>query len=405
MGLADSNRAIGAVTSLLVDHLIRRTTLAISATHPRTPVNAHPRLNIFLFETTFDPSLKNFSLQDGQPAPLWLILRYVLTAFDTTGQSDTPEAHELMGRGLAALQEVNFLQLDNSVAQPVRRALENNPEALKITFDEASSELISKLMQGPDETYRFSMGFQVRPVMILPAVTPSYNLLVGVDYETVPPSIIGDAGVLLNVLPSLGPRLETIEPDSFEAPAANPPKVVVHGAQLQLANLECLLGPVHLPIVKQWPDRIVIEIDAGVASGTLLSAGEHPFGVRQPLGSGRYRSSNLLTVRLLPVLQALTANVAPDPNPPHSMIGTLQATGILLGKDVDDIQVAFYAGGKVVYVIDVQAPIPTGAPPASEQTSLTVALTPNDALPAGSYRIIWRVNGQQARNSPTLVLS
>ena len=33
------------------------------------------KLNLFLYETAFDPSLRNVALYDDQPAPLWLSLQ------------------------------------------------------------------------------------------------------------------------------------------------------------------------------------------------------------------------------------------------------------------------------------------------------------------------------------------
>ena len=57
---------------------------------PRPPANgggvpAGGRLNLFLYETSFDPTLRNVPLEDGRPAPLWLVLKYLLTAFRTGG--------------------------------------------------------------------------------------------------------------------------------------------------------------------------------------------------------------------------------------------------------------------------------------------------------------------------------
>ena len=97
------------------------------------------------------------------------MLKYLLTAFDGDENSDSAIAHELIGRGIAALHELNFLALDALVATDVRLALENNPEPLKLTFDETTADLLSKIMQGTDERYRLSIAFQMRPVMIVPA--------------------------------------------------------------------------------------------------------------------------------------------------------------------------------------------------------------------------------------------
>ena len=163
--------AIGAVTRLLQDHLIRR---GFEVSHRQARGRGRQRyddakLNLFLYETAFDPQLRNLALRDGEPPPLWLVLKFLLTAFDADESSDTAAAHELLGRGMSALHELNFLRLDPLVALDVRLALENNPEPLKLTFDESSVDLLSKIMQGTDERYRLSVAFQMRPVMIVPA--------------------------------------------------------------------------------------------------------------------------------------------------------------------------------------------------------------------------------------------
>ena len=180
MALLDSNRSLGAVTSLLIDHLNRRTSFSILSGRPEDAAGGSaPTLNIFLYETTFDPHLKNLPLVEGQPPPLWMTLKYLLTAFDEGGESDSPEAHEVLGQGIGALQELAFLGLDAIVAGPVREALENNPETLKITFEECTVDLLNKITQTSDDEYRLSIAFQVRPVMIVPPERPSFNLLVG----------------------------------------------------------------------------------------------------------------------------------------------------------------------------------------------------------------------------------
>src|SRR5262249_41609333 len=180
MSLADSGMAIGAVTRLLQDHLLRRS-FVVSIGKPEDAADtdtAAPKLNLFLYETTFDAQLRNVQLRDGEPPPLWLVLKYLLTAFDGDKGSDTPGAHDLLGRGMAALHELNFLRLDPSVDSNVRLALENNPEPLKLTFDETNHDLLAKIMQGTDERYRLSVAFQLRPVMIVPASLPRSSLLV-----------------------------------------------------------------------------------------------------------------------------------------------------------------------------------------------------------------------------------
>jgi hypothetical protein len=388
MALADSGRAIGAVTRLLQDHLIRRGfDVSIGKPEDAAENDTNAKLNLFLYETAFDPSLRNLSLRDGEPPPLWLVLKFLLTAFDATESSDTAAAHELLGRGMAALHELNYLRLDPLVALDVRLALENNPEPLKLTFDDSNADLLSKIMQGTDERYRLSAAFQMRPVMIVPGSLPRASLLVGVDYTTAPETIIGREGVQIEVIPSLGARLDRVDPDRFEAGDA----LTLYGDDLSASNLEAVLGDVMLTIVERRVDRLIVTAEGSpgtpIASGTTLSAGEMPLVVRRRLSPTRTRSSNLLAVRLLPTLNSAT------------LVGNdLELQGVLLGTDTDDVIVLFYRelDGVTVHLFDTVTT-------AGDQQTLTVAAAAA-AVPAGTYRVILRVNNQQAKASPSVVV-
>src|SRR5262249_51321263 len=142
MALADSGRAIGAATRLLRDHLIRRGFL-VSVGRPEEAAQSDTseKLNLFLYEMSFDAAMRNLALNVGDAPPLWLVLKYLLTAFDSSEESDSASAHELLGRGMSALQDLAYLQLDPPVDAQVRLALEHNPEPLKITFDESGVDL------------------------------------------------------------------------------------------------------------------------------------------------------------------------------------------------------------------------------------------------------------------------
>jgi hypothetical protein len=392
MALADSGRAIGAVTRLLRDHLIRRG-FEVSVGKPETAAdtNTAAKVNLFLYETSFDPSLKNLSLRDGEPPPMWLVLKYLLTAFDDREESDSAAAHELLGQGLSALQELNYLRLDALVAPDVQLALENNPEPLKLTFDESSVDLLSKIMQGTDERYRLSVAFQMRPIMIVPGHTPRSSLLVGVDYTTTPQTMIGEDGIDITVMPSLGPRLERVEPQAFEVGV----QIDLFGDDLNSDDIEVMLGDVVLTPVVRLPDRLraTVEGDPGgnpqgpIASGTTLSAGELPLIVRRRLSPTRTRSSNLLAARLLPTVST-AALVA----------GNLVLTGLLLGDYNDDVMVSLYRPSDGVTVRTFDA-----VTTASDQQTLTVVGVAG-AAPAGSYRVILWVNNQQAKVSPAVTV-
>lgn len=390
MALEDSGRAIGAVTKLLQDHLIRRGfAVAVGKPEEAAANDKRPKLNLFLYQTDFDGSLRNVSLDEQRPPPLWFCLKYLVTAFDDNESSDSADAHELLGRGVSALHELNYLRLDSLTATDVRRALEMSPEPLKITFDEAPADLLSKIMQGTDEKYRLSVAFQVRPVMIVPAEPPSYALLVGVDYTQAPPAVIGEEGVGLAVLASLGAVLEEVEPERFEPGEA----FEIGGADLHLGGLECWLGPAQLSIVAQRPDRMRVRAEGAVAfgategpiaAGSAIAAGEYPLSLRQLMPNGRYRVSNLLVAQLLPVVSSATLAA-----------GDLHITGLLLGRAEDDVLVALYQNGRVAGMFD-------SAAVSADQKSLTVSGAASKTA-AGSYLVIVRVNGQQARRSPAVV--
>jgi hypothetical protein len=386
MALSDSGGAIGAVTLLLQDHLIRRGfDVSIGKPEKAADSNNNAKLNLFLFETGFDPHLRNHSLRDGEPAPLWLVLRYLLTAFDAGEDSDSAAAHELLGRGISALNDLNFLALDGLVTSSVRRALENNPEPLKLTFDETTAELLSKIMQGSQERYRLSMAFQMRPVMIMTGVTPRPSLLVGVDYTPAPNTVIGQKGVDIDVRVSFGPQLDRIEPAAFEAGG----QFEIHGDELGGADLEVVLGSVVLTIASRRPGVLIVTAEGSpgtpIASGAAISAGERPLVVRRRLLATRTRSSNLLAARLLPTLSGATMSGE-----------ALVLTGSLLGNDADDVVVTLEQDGVAVRLFDVVAT-------SSNQQTLTVAAVAG-AVPAGNYRVILRVNNQQARSSPTVAV-
>lgn len=398
MALSDSTRAIGAVTRLLQDHLIRRS-FSVSVGKPEEALarDGGAKLNLFLYETVFDASLKNVSLEPGRAAPLWLVLKYLLTAFDDQDKSDSSAAHELLGRGMAALHELNFLGLDDATAADVRTALEHNPEALKITFDESTVDLLSKMMQGNEERYRLSVAFQARPVMIAPSQEPASALLVGIDYSQDPPETIGAQGERITIATSLRPRIDSIAPARLHAGDS----LTLIGEGLEDLELDCLLDDVALQVDSRSPDRLVARVAAilppdappnaedALAAGTVISAGQRRVRVRK-IVDDHDRSSNRLAARLLPsVDDAVLA------------AGTLKVTGKLLGTARDHI---------VVQLLDVAdesvARMLEGAVPGAGQKTLEVEVNPAGAaaLAAGTYRVIVMVNGQRALRSPEITV-
>ena len=307
MALANTSQAIGAVTRLLVDHLNRRTNLPINVGRPEDSSGVNvPTLNIFLYETLFDPSLKNLPLAEGQVPPLWLTLKFLLTGFDGAGNSDSADAHDVLGQGMSALQELAFLGLDNAVALSVRGALEDNPEPLKLTFDECNVDLVNKITQASDDEFRLSIAFQVRPVMIVPPERPAFSLLVGVNYATTPVSLSPEP-VGLDVLASLGPQLTAVEPSKF----AIGDEFEITGNDLHLSNLQCYLGATELGITAQFPDRLRVRVETLLQSGTYLAAGNtrSSSGSSSPPQAVRARATSL---------SAACCQPSPAPRPDRS---------------------------------------------------------------------------------------
>lgn len=375
MPLSATPEAIGAVTDLVRGRISARlNSLNVTVGRPQAAAggSSGPKLNLFLYRIAMDGHLRNTSLDEGQPPPLWMVLHYLLTAYDTGRESDTVAAHRLLGRGIAALHELNFLR--PPVTEP---ALADNPEPLKITFDEADAELLSKLMQGAEDTYRVSAAFQVRPVLIAPDETPSYAPLV---LSVGPPAAPG-----VTVLPSLGAVLDALEPERFEAGAA----LALSGTDLA-GYTEVWIGDQSFPAAP-GPERT---LTTTVPLATTLAARAYPVCVARVLPSGRRVSSNAVLGHLAPTVTGAAvgalANAGTVAEP--LLHGTLTLSGRRLGGPDDAVFVGFYLDGETRLMLEA-----TGT---AAQTTLAVTVPAADALPPGQYRIILRVNGEQAANAP-----
>jgi hypothetical protein len=404
MALVDTGRAIGAVANLLISRLSSVAPVSVGR-FEQAPKDG-PRLVLFLYESQFDATLRNYPLDEGQPPPLWLVLRFLMTAFDETGDSDSHDALEVLGRGLSALQRNSFLSLANETNPNILAPLADNPEDLKITFDEANSDLLSKLVSGADEKYRYAVGFQVRPVMIASGEPASYSLLVGVDYTTTPATTIAEKGIKLPVIPSMGPTISSIEPSKFEVDSV----VTIKGTDLHLSGLSVSLGPIELPVISQTPDQLSFKVDSTIATGDVISPGSHAIAVVMTLETGRRRLSNALVGNLLPTLNSAAiaaGTLVIDPGPPRTAFATIDLVGVLLGKKTDDCFLALYREGETVRLFDTftdeQTPAPP--PPVPPQSAKSLKMVDDDdEVPAGDYLVIYRVNGQQAKRSPVVSL-
>lgn len=224
MAFSDSGGAIGAVANLLRDQLQSMFTdkkklikgfpdITVTVGKPKQNSSLTKLvLNLNIYEIQFDPTMKNTPCE-GVEQPIWLVLKFLMTGYDASGDSDSIEAYMTLSRGIQALEELNFLGLDRQ--DSYISALEKNPEPLKITFDSVSPDLISKLIQGTNDVFRVSAGFQVRPVLIAPGGISSYPMLVG--YDNTDNRAIGEEGIHIDLLTFRQHAIESIYPAKLEA--------------------------------------------------------------------------------------------------------------------------------------------------------------------------------------------
>lgn len=372
MALVHTQNAIGAVGELLVSQLASRTNAnSVDVGRPEAAIaSVGPKFNIFLYEVEIDGHLREHALDAGQPPPIWLVLHYLLTAVDDSNETDSTKAHRLVGEGMLALQELNFLR-------STANELVDNPESLKITFEQADTELLSQIIQGADEHYRLSVAFQVRPVMVAPSEPPSYAPLV----LTVGPP--GDEGVA--VIPSIGPCLSRIEPEQFVAGD----QLRIRGDGLTGALQFICFGDVCYGVTGVSNGDLLTV----VPSDTELSPGSHLITAVRETSDGRRSTSNGVVGLMLPEASAATVGavgVDSDGNP----IRELRVTGAHLGNAEDAIFMAFYKDGDTALMAEASG--------VATQDLLTAQI-PLGMPPPGLYNIIVRANGAQSILAPEVM--
>ena len=397
MALADTSKALGAVTETLKARIAKFSGIAdVSIGRPDETKGTlglgDARINLFLYEIHLDEHLRNTPLNEGEKPPLWLVLKYLVTAFHQDDSSNNIAAHKHLGAAMRAVGTDGLLTLDGLTGDTFK-ALSPNPENLHVTFDDAPSDLLAKLMQGTDEKLRISFCFQVRPVMVAAAEPGDYSLLVGVDY-TNPPDL-ADPYVGIDVIPSMGARIDKISPEGFEVNELEPEEVTLYGTDLHLSDLSVMVGTVELPVVMQRPDQLKFKVDPAIIKSSGISAGSHAINVIQNLPkTGKRRKSNSVIGNLIPRLRtAVVSAPFSDPPPPTLMRRKIDLTGSMLGRVVDDTIIAFYKDGKVRFMLDgfVEG---TGSLP--DQTTRELKYDPPDLVPPGEYLMLLIVNGQQA---------
>ncbi|HEY5928107.1 MAG TPA: Pvc16 family protein [Kofleriaceae bacterium] len=374
--------------------------------------STNPRVNLFLYEANLDATMRSLAVDAGRPPPLWLALRFLVTAHDDTGESETPQALRLIGSALRVVHELGYLRLIPLPLGEDAIALQGNPEPLKISLLDAGSELLGRLMQGSDEKYRFAMAFEVRPVMIATRETNEDALLVGLRYRT-PTTEDPEPGVNLVVEPEVTPptlnRIVSANAASATVTVADvlEPGAVPSGARevIQLFGSGIrpgdtpLLGGVELPAITRAGDSLVTSLDVATMLDGKITAGIYTFVVREVLVPPRRRQrvTSPLLVRLRPTVTAVNVldTSADDLGPGDAGVRIrLEILGELLGGPDDDVIISLWAGTTVASS-DELAPIDP-LDTSQRRREVTLHRVP---LPI-KYRAIVRVNGVQARSSP-----
>ena len=374
---APGSEAIGATSELLRSRLSAAlNNMTVNVARPESSAGGARALNLFLYSVGLDPNLRNVPVDEGQLPPLWLNLHYLLTAFDDSGESDSAAAHRLLGQGMAVLQQLNFMR------PPVSNlALAKNPEPLKVSFDEAGVDLLSKVMQGSDEKYRVSVALQVRPVMVVLESSPAYAPLVRTIGPPASPGIV--------VLPSLGAQLEEIDPARFSAGDI----VTVRGTDF-VGYDEVLLGAGSLPFTVTGDG--VGSFTVPVASAT--AADGYGLCIARTLPSGRKITSDALLAELMPTVTGAALNGAltqlPPLGPAAPRHGRFRVAGSQLGGATASAFATLFRDGAAHGLYEAEA-TSTGA-----QLDFTVPT--EGALAPGAYAVVVRVNGQQSPQSPLL---
>jgi hypothetical protein len=383
MSLAASSEAIGAVSELLKVRLASGT--GISSVVVGRPEDASKgaaaaggsSYNIFLYRISLDANLRNRPLDAGQSPPVWLTLHYLLTAFDGP-ESDSPLAHRLLSRGMVALNAMSVIRPDAA-----NTALASNPGPLHLSFDEADVELLSKIMQGSDEKYRVSAAFQVRPVMLASTDAPAaYAPPVKTIGQPLPAPRMYEG---VTVLPSMGAQVKEIEPERFTAGET----IVLRGTDLAGYD-QIFVGASGYPATTTADGGLSTVIPVA----DTISAGTYPVCVARTLPDGHSLSSSAVAGHLLP---RVTAVGLAGPLTPvmGKLSGTFTVNGTQLGGPDSAIYAALYLNGKSQLLLEPQA--------GGTSTTLTFVVSDAHALPADpAYRVIVRVNGEQALDSPVL---
>jgi len=388
MTFNDTYNAIAAITAIIHEKLSPPLNIQVGA--PRQ--NQSKKLYLLLYETEFDSHLKNYSydadpkfkhssIREKEPPLVWLILKYLLIAYDDDKPTDTNyKAYGDMGLAISKLNDIHFLDVPKK--NWIKNALSPCLDRLKITFDPAPYELLSKILGDVTSKYQFCISFQVRPVMIASIEEPSTPYRVGIDSQG---SVRDDGGIFISssLEESLDLKFENDDIDIeikeikvFE----DQDDQSVQESKYNLNDIEATLGNVKLAIKRNSEFKLLCTAKLYVNDACQFTANAHIMKIthkKKPIYSR--------TINLKPYI----TNVSKRGK-------NLIISGTLLGRPEDRVMVEFYyKKGKFKKCILIVADFkPNDFDDSQIELKINEAHI-KDLIP-GRYQIIARINNQKS---------
>jgi hypothetical protein len=433
--------AIGGVSTtlrgLLLDRMelpngILRNDLRVTVSTPQEDEDDEgdsPRINMFLYRTTENASLKNQMIPgSGHPSefghpPLSLVLHYMLTAYGTTddnGQINETLAHFLLGSAMRVMHDYPIVTEELMTMNPpgteiLHDSLRGEHERVKICLDPISLEDLSKVWTALTRPYRLSAAYTVSVVQIesrrirtLPAPVLTRRIHLSVSKRpqiadvyrspVAPGDPIGDIRAQVGqqltieganfISASTYVKLGTLEPIGVTPNSDGEIRIVIPDNQYPIDADHAAVRPI--PLADQLrPGALAVEVLTRRPTEVIEGGLDH--GVLTL--DDRRQASNHCVFMLAPEITAVAPlNVA------NAALGgtTLTVTGRRL----------FEAGTKSVVLIgDVVLPVidadPIGNPQLdnSVHVSLGALASTTPPLPPGTYPVRVMVNGVQSITS------
>jgi hypothetical protein len=367
------------------------------------------RIYLVLYDIVLDPSLRNVPLSDNLPPPMWLILKYILISHYDEHYPKRPTTKEdfdsfnKLGKIMSALHYINYLSIPSSYPW-ILNALKDNPEHLKLTFDQNLPEIFSKIISNFSDKYFSSIAFQIRPVLIASSGVPTSMFQVGIDYTQ---EILQDKPVDISVNIFSFPVINSIFPLKFEGKMeenkdfwfeAEKLRIVIKGKKLNLQNPMLKIGQEFYAVDNNKVDDNRVECEINYDDFRKnFTVGSYPLFLFQ---------KDATTNSLTNVSNAKTLNFLPYISSTKAISKTeLELKGRLLGNDEDSFIVAFYDTNakKIVEEINGSKLVKNFTISPDNKSLKIKIIRENDSsvgLVSGkSYLIFLRINNHQAREA------